>query len=241
MAHTRSFKTNKQVLRVYGIYWDVRFDRQLWSRIAYSISWNDKEYWRMYVKFFPSVHGDCRINYWVEPRQHGGKLNDVAAPMTWALGNSVSKHLPFVGLMTSKGCSKAEPTEKHIMEFHDEADDRPDLPSRYSNFKDEHFPSFCRQVPALYKIELFRTYGQVSVPVAIWPPSTFDCSLWTINLFQLPRMLKNECGIQSHKIRSRRSETSKMRRAANNTWEAARDKYHKRDRNITFEYATSAP
>ena len=57
-------------------------------------------------------------------------------------------------LMRSKGGSKAEPTEKHITEFHDEADDRPDLPSRYSDLKDEHFP-------------LFLTYDQVSVPVAV--------------------------------------------------------------------------
>ncbi|SRR5258708_1207248 len=45
-------------------------------------------------------------------------------------------------LMKSRSGSKTEPTEKHITEFAEEADDRPDLPSRYSDLKDEHFPLF---------------------------------------------------------------------------------------------------
>ena len=44
--------------------------------------------------------------------------------------------------------TRVKVSEKHLTELDEEADDRPDLPARYSELRDEHFP-------------LFLTYDQV--------------------------------------------------------------------------------
>ncbi|KAF8336960.1 uncharacterized protein EI90DRAFT_3013934 [Cantharellus anzutake] len=258
-------KMDKQVIKVYGVYTHDQFDHRLWTRIAHSSPRNDREHMR-------------KVNYRMEPRRRGAKINIVTPPMTWPHeGRALVEHPPprntnmsltedeclelhkiwsltkfvpystdidaehefsvspaeeniiqhpsscfvigwsgtgktttmlFKLLMleraqqsnllgdfgpirqmfltqshvlaskveeyylklleaaqlgmppTPKDHRRGRPAERHITEFAEDADDRPDLPTRYSDLKEQHFP-------------LFLTYDQ------------------------LRRMLEVECGIES--------------------------------------------
>ena len=50
--------------------------------------------------------------------------------------------------------STTEPTERNVAELEPEADGRPDLPSRYSDLKDEHFPLFLTYDQVRFMIQL---------------------------------------------------------------------------------------
>ncbi|KAF8336964.1 uncharacterized protein EI90DRAFT_93924 [Cantharellus anzutake] len=88
-------KTDKQVIRIHGVYAHNQFDHRLWSRIARSSPRGDKEYRRM-------------VNYRMEPRKRGARINFVTPPMTWPHeGRALVERLPVSNanaLLTEDEC-----------------------------------------------------------------------------------------------------------------------------------------
>lgn len=121
-----------------------------------------------------------------------GQIRQVFLTQSHILASKVEEyyhqlsHALQLGVSGESGAGASTTVAKrHLTKLEDEADHRSDLPERYSDLKDEHFP-------------LFVTYDQVC-----------DAHLRMLVeyeiLFQLRRMLENEYEIQWHRSSPRKA------------------------------------